>query len=61
MTFTNARRPKEVAASVPLDRLVLKQIAPISLPTPTGARPITGYLPLIAAEIARLRGVTLIN
>ncbi|HOC06598.1 MAG TPA: TatD family hydrolase [Bacillota bacterium] len=58
VTFSNARRPKEAAASVPLDRLVLETDCPYLTPHPhRGKTNQPGYLPLIAAEIARLRGI----
>lgn len=58
VTFTNAVRPKEVAASVPLDRLVLETDCPYLTPHPhRGKTNQPGYLPIIADEIARLRGM----
>lgn len=58
VTFANARRAKEVAAAVPLERLVLETDCPYLAPHPyRGKTNQPGYLPLIAAEIARLRAM----
>lgn len=58
VTFANARRAKEVAAAVPLERLVLETDCPYLAPHPhRGKTNQPGYLPLIAAEIARLRAI----
>lgn len=59
VTFKNARKPKEVAASIPLDRLVLETDCPYLAPTPhRGKRNSSLYLPLVVAEIAALRGIS---
>lgn len=56
VTFTNARRAKEAAVAVPLERLVLETDCPYLAPNPhRGKTNQPGYLPLIAAEIASLR------
>lgn len=58
VTFANARRAKEVAAAAPLERLVLETDCPYLAPHPhRGKTNQPGYLPLIAAEIARLRNM----
>lgn len=58
VTFSNARRVKEVAAAVPLDRLLLETDCPYLTPHPhRGKTNQPGYLPLVAAEIAELRSV----
>ncbi|HBI55841.1 MAG TPA: hydrolase TatD, partial [Firmicutes bacterium] len=47
-----------VAAAVPLERLVLETDCPYLAPHPhRGKTNQPGYLPLIAAEIARLRAI----
>ena len=59
VTFKNARKPKEVAAAVPLDRLLLETDCPYLAPHPhRGKTNQPGYLPLVAAEIAAIRGVS---
>lgn len=59
VTFKNARRPKEVAAAVPLNRLLLETDCPYLAPHPhRGKVNQPGYLPIIAAEIAALRGIS---
>lgn len=59
VTFKNARVMKEVAAAVPLERILLETDCPYLAPTPNrGKRNSSLYLPLVAAEIARLRGIT---
>ncbi len=59
VTFKNARVAKEVAAEVPLDRLMLETDSPFLSPEPNrGKRNCALNLPYVAAEIARLRGIT---
>lgn len=59
VTFKNAKTPKEVAVAVPIDRLVLETDAPYLAPHPfRGEVNTPAYLPLIAEEIAKLRGVS---
>lgn len=58
VTFTNSRRTKEVAAAVSLDRLLLETDCPYLTPHPhRGKTNQPGYLPLVAQEISRLRGM----
>ncbi|NLF83440.1 MAG: TatD family hydrolase, partial [Candidatus Gastranaerophilales bacterium] len=60
VTFKNAHKPKEVAAKVPLDRLLLETDAPFLAPHPyRGQTNEPAYIKLIAEEIARLRGITI--
>lgn len=60
VTFKNAKTPKAVATHVPLDRLLLETDAPYLAPHPHRGKPNTpAYLPLIAEEIARLKGLPL--
>jgi TatD DNase family protein len=55
VTFTNARRLHELVPHLRLDRLMLETDAPYLTPHPhRGQRNEPGYLPLIAAQIARL-------
>jgi TatD DNase family protein len=60
VTFRNAREVKDVAARVPLDRLLIETDSPFLAPVPhRGKRNEPAYVPFVAAEIARLRGVPL--
>jgi len=59
VTYVNAVRPLQVAAQVPLDRLVLETDAPDLTPEPhRGGVNEPAFLPLIAAEVARIRGIS---
>ncbi len=59
VTFKNAHAVKEVARRVPLDRLLIETDSPYLAPAPhRGRRNEPAYVPLVAAEIARLRGET---
>lgn len=58
VTFKNATLA-EVAAAIPLDRILLETDAPYLAPVPhRGQRNESAYLPLVAAKIADLRGVS---
>lgn len=58
VTFKNARVMKEVAAAVPLDHIVIETDCPYLAPTPyRGKRNSSRYLPLVIAEIARIKEV----
>lgn len=58
VTFKNAKTPKQVAAEIPLERIILETDAPFLAPHPNrGKRNEPSYIPLIAAEIAQLRGI----
>jgi len=58
VTFKNAREVKEVAARVPLERLLIETDSPYLAPVPhRGKRNEPAYVPFVAAEIARLRGL----
>ena len=59
VTFKNARVMKEVAAYVPLDRILVETDCPYLAPTPfRGKRNSSLYLPYIIEEIARLKGIS---
>ena len=59
VTFKNARVMKEVAAAVPLNRIVIETDCPYLAPTPyRGKRNASLYLPLVIAEIARIKEVS---
>lgn len=60
VTFRNARELKEVAAWVPLDRLLIETDAPYLAPMPhRGKTNEPGWVVHVAEEIARLRGLPL--
>ena len=57
-TFKNARKPVEVAAAVPADRLLLETDAPYMAPVPLrGKRCDSSMIAHTAARIAEIRGV----
>jgi TatD DNase family protein len=59
VTFKNAHAVKEVARRVPLERLLIETDSPYLAPAPhRGRRNEPAYVPLVAAEIARLREET---
>lgn len=58
VTFKNARRPVEVAAAVPADRLLLETDAPYMAPVPfRGHRCDSSLIAYTAERIAAIRGV----
>lgn len=60
VTFKNAKELKEVARAVPLDRMLIETDAPYLAPVPyRGKTNEPGYVPHVAEEIARLRGIDL--
>ena len=59
LTFKNARKAVEVAAAIPLDRIVLETDCPYMAPEPfRGKRNHPGYLYRMAERLAELRGVS---
>jgi TatD DNase family protein len=59
VTFRNAAELKEVARAVPLERLLIETDAPYLAPVPhRGRTNEPSYVPLVAAEIARLKDVS---
>ena len=57
-TFKNARKPVEVAESLPLDRLLLETDAPYMAPVPLrGTRCDSRMIAHTATRIAEIRGV----
>ena len=59
LTFKNARKALEVAASIPLDRLVLETDCPYMAPEPfRGKRNDPGKLYRMAEKLAEIRGMT---
>ena len=60
LTFKNARKAVETAASIPLDRIVLETDCPFMAPEPyRGKRNDPGYLPKMAEKLAEIRGISL--
>lgn len=58
VTFKNAKKPKEVAAEIPLKHLLIETDAPYLAPHPhRGKRNEPSLVPLVAEEIARLKGI----
>ncbi len=58
VTFKNARKAIEVAAEVPLDKLVLETDAPYMAPVPyRGKRNNSTYIAHVAEKIAEVRGM----
>ena len=59
LTFKNARKAVETAASIPLERIVLETDCPFMAPEPyRGKRNDPGYLPRMAEKLAEIRGIT---
>ncbi|CAM3968058.1 TatD family hydrolase [Mesobacillus zeae] len=59
VTFKNAKKPKEVAEAVPLDRLLIETDCPYLAPHPyRGKRNEPAYVKLVASQIAELKGAT---
>ena len=59
LTFKNARKALEVAASIPIDRIVLETDCPYMAPEPfRGKRNDPGKLYRMAERLAELRGLT---
>ena len=59
VTFKNAKKLKEVAANIPLNRIVLETDCPYLAPHPfRGEENSPKYIPLIAHEIANLKDIT---
>ena len=60
LTFKNARKAVETAASIPLDRIVLETDCPFMAPEPfRGKRNYPGYLYRMAEKLAEIRGISL--
>lgn len=58
VTFKNAKKLKEAVTYIPMDRIVLETDCPYLAPDPyRGKRNSSLYLPYVAEEIARLKGI----
>ena len=59
LTFKNAKKAVEVAANIPLDRIVLETDCPYMAPEPfRGKRNHPGYLHRMAEALAQIRGLS---
>ena len=59
LTFKNARKAVETAATIPLERIVLETDCPYMAPEPyRGRRNHSGYLPKMAEKLAQIRGLS---
>jgi TatD DNase family protein len=59
LTFKNAKQPKEVAAKVPLDRLLIETDCPYLTPHPfRGKRNESGYVRYVCEEMANIHGLS---
>lgn len=60
VTFKNAKKPKEVAAEIPLEKLLIETDCPYLTPHPyRGKRNEPSYVKLVAEQIAEIKGITL--
>lgn len=60
VTFKNAKKPKEVAESIPMEHLLIETDCPYLTPHPyRGKRNEPAYVKLVAEEIASLKGLSL--
>lgn len=58
VTFKNAKKPKEVAAAVPLEKLLIETDCPYLAPHPyRGKRNEPGYVKLVAEKIAEIKEI----
>lgn len=58
VTFKNAKKPKEVVAKIPIEKLLVETDSPYLTPTPyRGKRNDSSYLKYIVEEIAKLKNV----
>ncbi|MEL3973759.1 TatD family hydrolase [Rossellomorea oryzaecorticis] len=59
VTFKNAKKPKEVAQEIPLERLLIETDCPYLAPHPNrGKRNEPAYVKLVAVQIAELKGIS---
>ncbi|MBP2242572.1 TatD DNase family protein [Cytobacillus eiseniae] len=60
VTFKNAKKPKEVAEAIPLEKLLIETDCPYLAPHPyRGKRNEPSYVKLVAEQIAEIKGLTL--
>lgn len=59
VTFKNAKKPKEVAAQIPMDKLLIETDAPYLAPHPfRGKRNEPAYVKYVAEQLAEIKGVS---
>lgn len=59
VTFKNAKRPKEVALQIPLEKLLIETDCPYLTPHPyRGKRNEPSYVKLVAEKIAKIKNIT---
>lgn len=59
LTFKNAKKLKEVAAAIPLERIVLETDCPYLAPEPfRGKRNQSSYIQYVAEKLAEIKGMT---
>lgn len=59
VTFKNAKQPKQVAEKIPIESLLVETDSPYLAPHPyRGKRNESGYVRLVAEQIAEIRGMT---
>nr|WP_058006100.1 TatD family hydrolase [Heyndrickxia oleronia] len=59
VTFKNAKKPKEVALEIPLNRLLIETDCPYLAPHPyRGKRNEPAYVKLVAEQIAEIKGIS---
>jgi TatD DNase family protein len=59
VTFKNAKKPKEIAKQIPMNRLLVETDCPYLTPEPyRGKRNESGYVRYVAEEVAALRGMS---
>lgn len=59
LTFKNAKKPKEVAMQIPLDRILIETDSPYLTPHPyRGKRNESSYVKHVAQSLAELRGLS---
>jgi TatD DNase family protein len=59
VTFKNAKKPKEVAAEIPLEHLLIETDCPYLTPHPyRGKRNEPAYIKYVAEQIAELKGIS---
>ena len=62
VTFKNAKKPKEVAEAVPLDRLLIETDCPYLTPEPyRGKRNESGYVRYVAEKIAEIKNISIVE
>lgn len=58
LTFKNAKKLKEVAAMLPLERILLETDCPYMAPTPhRGERNCSFYIPYVVSELSKIKGI----